>query len=408
MTPNLPDPGAPQPGGTEIDLTYLVPLAEAADGPAALQGLSGRIGRPQLIALIRAEQQRGWTAGHPARLEEYSSLLERAGAAEEEWLDLIAHEAVLREQRGEALDPEEYAQRFPALADRIRKHFGLLKLLLRDKPTTVTPGVGARGPFDFGADAAGANDRTMLQRINPTPASGTAGIRVPGYEIEEVIGRGGMGVVYKARQKGLNRLVALKMILGGGQADEEDRQRFLLEAEAVAALRHPNIVQVYEIGEYQGTPYLSLEYVGGGTLNHRINGQPQSPVFAVDVIEQLARAIHTAHQEGIIHRDLKPANILLGAEADARNGASETAVLPDLSTETSSSSLPSPHSALPKITDFGLAKRIGIDMNLTVSGTVAGTPNYMAPEQVFANNRAAIGPAVDTYALGVILYEMLT
>jgi WD40 repeat protein len=208
----------------------------------------------------------------------------------------------------------------------------------------------------------------------PPPANP---LSIPGYEILGELGRGGMGVVYKARQLGLNRIVALKMILAGGHAGETDLTRFRLEAQSVASLLHPNIVQVFAIGESLGHPYFSLEYMDGGTLAQHLNHRPQGADQAARLVAVLARAVHAAHQRGIIHRDLKPANILLTADGTA------------------------------KIADFGLAKQIDAEGGLTASNAILGTPSYMAPEQA-GQKSSAIGPAADTYALGAILYEALT
>lgn len=212
------------------------------------------------------------------------------------------------------------------------------------------------------------------------------GVEVDGYDLYNELGRGGMGVVYRARHRGLNRIVALKMILHGWQACEEDRRRFLLEAQAAALLHHPNIVPIHDIGQYRDALYFSLEFVDGGTLHDRINRGPQTPEFAARILEQVAEGIHHAHLAGIVHRDLKPANILL------------TKTPGD-----SPSDIP-----VAKITDFGLAKRIDSQTQLTASGVVAGTPSYMAPEQIRCDSRRGIGPATDIYALGTILYELLT
>jgi WD40 repeat protein/tRNA A-37 threonylcarbamoyl transferase component Bud32 len=200
---------------------------------------------------------------------------------------------------------------------------------------------------------------------------------VAGYEVLGELGRGGMGVVYKARQIGLNRLVALKMILTGSHAHAEDLARFRTEAEAVAGLRHPHIVQIYDVGEQGGLPYFSLEFVEGGSLEARLDGTPWLGPQAARLIEPLARAMHVAHQKGVIHRDLKPANVLLTADDT------------------------------PKVTDFGLAKRLDQDSGQTRTGTIMGTPSYMAPEQA-SGAKAGIGPAADVYALGAVLYELLT
>jgi serine/threonine protein kinase len=221
---------------------------------------------------------------------------------------------------------------------------------------------------------------------------------LPGYEILGELGRGGMGVVYKARQVKLNRLVALKLLRVGGAAGPEELARFFREAEAVARLQHPHIVQIHEILQTAGTPVLCLEYVGGASLAGRLAGTPQPARDAAHLVETLARAIHFAHQRGVIHRDLKPANVLL-ASSDPSPGVAT----PGLGT--------THHSPLtthqPKITDFGLAKCLDADSAQTQSGAVVGTPGYMAPEQARGETRA-IGPPADVYALGAILYEMLT
>jgi hypothetical protein len=216
--------------------------------------------------------------------------------------------------------------------------------------------------------------------------------QVPGYEVLGVLGRGAMGVVYRARHLSLKRLVALKMILGGGQAGERERARFKSEAEAVARLAHPNIVQVYEVGEWQAEalgpplPYCALELVEGGTLARKLNGQPLPPREAARLIQTLAQAVHLAHSRNVVHRDLKPANILLAFDpADVEHAGLGT----------------------PKVTDFGLARQLDADSGQTQSGAIMGTPTYMAPEQASGQAHLA-GPAADVYALGAILYECLT
>lgn len=201
--------------------------------------------------------------------------------------------------------------------------------------------------------------------------------KIAGYEVQRILGRGGMGIVYRARQLALSRDVALKMLLAGCYAAPHELLRFRREAQAVAALRHANIVQVYDVGEMEQRPYFTMEYVEGGSLSERLAGVPQPARDAAATVATLAKAVQFAHDGGIVHRDLKPANILLAADGT------------------------------PKITDFGLARWFDGEAELTLSGARIGTPSYMAPEQA-AGKSNAVGPAADIYSLGAILYEMLT
>jgi hypothetical protein len=222
--------------------------------------------------------------------------------------------------------------------------------------------------------------------------------RIPGYEIVEELGRGGMGVVYKAGQQQLNRVVALKMVLAGQYAAPEERVRFRTEAEALARLRHPHVVQIYEIGEHDGRPFFTMEFVDGGSLADRFQGKPIPARQAAEFLETLARTIQAAHAQGVVHRDLKPGNILLQMQnAECR-----------MQDEKPDPAFCILHSAfcIPKVTDFGLAKLLDASGRLTASGAVMGTPNYMAPEQ--AGGQGPVGPPADVYALGAILYELLT
>lgn len=217
-----------------------------------------------------------------------------------------------------------------------------------------------------------------------TPAAGPADLspfpapEIEGYRLLVRLGEGGMGVVWQAEHLALNRVVAIKLIRAGSLASKDDLTRFQIEAEAVARLQHPNIVQIFDYGEQAGLRYLSLEYVSGGTLADRILGRPQPPREAARMVETLARAVHAAHLRGIIHRDLKPANVLLMADGT------------------------------PKISDFGLAKFTTED-DAAASCMLVGTAGYMAPEQAWGSGLASeIGPEADVYGLGVILYEFLT
>ena len=201
--------------------------------------------------------------------------------------------------------------------------------------------------------------------------------QIPGYEVLELLGRGGMGVVFRARHLRLNRIVALKMAIAGGYASKYERERFQREVVAVAGLRHPNVVQIHDVGDSDGRPYYTMEFVDGGTLAERLAGTPMPAHQAALLVGTLASAVEAAHLGGIIHRDLKPSNVLLAADGT------------------------------PKIGDFGLARRQEGGATLTISGARVGTPSYMAPEQARGLTHA-VGPGLDIYALGAILYELLT
>jgi tetratricopeptide (TPR) repeat protein len=201
--------------------------------------------------------------------------------------------------------------------------------------------------------------------------------QIPGYEVETLLGRGGMGLVYKARHLRLNRFVALKMLITGAYAGPHERARFQREAEAVPSLRHAHIVQVHDVGDHEGWPYFTMELLEGGSLSQALAGTPQPAREAAALVATLAEAMQVAHRGGIVHRDLKPANILLTAEGT------------------------------PKVADFGLARHFDGEPAFTLSGTRIGTLSYMAPEQVIGK-AGTIGPAADIYALGVLLYEGLT
>jgi WD40 repeat protein/tRNA A-37 threonylcarbamoyl transferase component Bud32 len=262
----------------------------------------------------------------------------------------------------------------PAVQAQRQRGLALLRLLRQ----ALLPKPGAPAAADSEVLTLGPRQAPAGEELGPP--------EVPGYHVLGELGRGGMGVVYKARQVKLDRLVALKVILAGDHAGAQARARFRAEAEAVARLQHPNVVQIYDVGEHHELPFFSLEFCPGGSLADRLGGTPLPPRPAAALAETLARAVHAAHQAGVVHRDLKPANVLLAADGT------------------------------PKITDFGLAKRLDRAGAPTRSGAIMGTPSYMAPEQTGATMALAqpgvvhqeVGPATDVYALGAILYELLT
>jgi tetratricopeptide (TPR) repeat protein len=225
-------------------------------------------------------------------------------------------------------------------------------------------------------------------------AVATAPPSIPGCEILGELGRGGMGIVYKARQAALNRLVAVKVLHATAHSSPEQLARFRVEGEAAARLQHPNIVQIYEVGEVEGRPYIVLEFAAGGSLEDCLAGTPLSARRAAELVRSLAQAMDYAHRRGVIHRDLKPSNVVLQVP-DAEGDEPQRLSPADMDR------------AIPKISDFSLAKQLDSESGQTHTGLILGTPSYMAPEQA-AGQAATAGPAVDIYALGAILYEALT
>jgi serine/threonine protein kinase len=315
-------------------------------------------------------------------------------------------------QAGRPPDKQDLVARHPELA-------GMLECL--DTLEQLAP--PAVQPTD---QPSPANAPTLGQEVHPgvappAPTGGPAvGTDFGKYVLLAEIGRGGMGVVHRALQKDLGRPVALKMILAGAQAGAQDLARFRTEAEAVARLRHPNIVHIYEVGEHDGRPYFSLEFVDGGSLDAKLDGTPLPSRPAAQLVETLARAVHHAHEHGIVHRDLKPANILLQKMPTTKDTKEHQGKQGDPAPEpgraANSASPLGPFvsfvslvvdSWIPKITDFGLAKKLDQSLGQTQSGSILGTPSYMAPEQAEGKTHE-IGPAADIYALGAILYELVT
>ena len=290
-------------------------------------------GRAELLReLVQIDLEFRIKAGEVARVEEYGDRFPELQQDDAAWCELIAAEYRQRRRREPDLTLAEYFGRFPGRA--------------------ITPEEPDRLPS------------------------------LAGYDVLETLGRGGMGVVYKARDRRLLRMVALKFLSSGGLATVDQRERFRREAEALARLQHPNILQVFETGDFPSAvgpdvPYLVLEYAPGGTLAGRVRERPLAPREAARLVLDLGLAVQYAHERGILHRDLKPANILLAAEGT------------------------------PKIADFGLAKLVDLAEDTTRTGVIAGSPSYMAPEQAAGLSRMA-GPAIDIYSLGAILYELLS
>ncbi|HEV3144348.1 MAG TPA: serine/threonine-protein kinase [Gemmataceae bacterium] len=300
----------------------------------------------------------------------------------DERLAALLHQLAEHQANGHGAGLEGLCRQHPDLADELRQLWAtseLARLLAKapvPQPNTIS---------------------------SPTMAAGgTAGPlprRFGDYELLEELGRGGMGIVYKARQASLNRLVALKMLLHGELARPEDRARIQAEARAAALLKHPNIVAVYDVGECECRDFFTMPYIEGQSLTQLLAEGPLPPREAARIVAIVGHAVHYAHQQGIIHRDLKPGNILL-----VSGGV--------VSGEWSSGEPPTTHHSplTPIVTDFGLAKRMevaGEGDRLTQSGAILGTPSFMPPEQA-ASNRGAIGPASDIYSLGAILYNLLT
>lgn len=316
------------------------------------------------------DEQRGeWVRGKRVLVEHYLKGRPDIEENTEVLLDLIYGEVVLRREAGELPTPDEYVKRFPALAEPIRTQFEIDDAL--------------EGAMTMAADDT---DRREYPPSPPNPP--------PGFELLDELGQGGMGVVYKARQPSLDRFVAIKMIRSGEFADPVERARFEAEARAVGRLSHPNIVQIFEVGEVDGRPYLVLEYVRGESLADALRGPPFAVNPAANLIATLARAIQHAHEAEIVHRDLKPANILI-QKSDTKSDQSSLKTILALATS----------ELCPKITDFGLAKRLDSD-GLTRTGDFLGTPSYASPEQ--AAGRTDVGVATDVYSLGAILYHLIT
>jgi serine/threonine protein kinase len=306
--------------------------------------------------------ERAWRAGLRPELD--ASLNDCDGSEHEALLEeLLALELELRREGGESPALGEYLTRFPGHERLVARAFAEASSVRDSGVTTIAfPGQSETHPADPVEPA-------------PWPAPGSLGV-FGDYELLDEIARGGMGVVYRARRRGLTRVEALKMVLSGEFASASEARRFRLEAELAANLDHPNIVPIYDVGVHEGRPFFSMKYIDGGNLARVIARFLEDPRAAARLVATVARAIDHAHRHGAVHCDLKPANILLDAEGR------------------------------PYVSDFGLARRVGDESGLTPTGAVLGTPSYMAPEQA-SGDRSEVTGAADVYGLGAILYELL-
>ena len=308
------------------------------------------------VARLCQEFETAWRTGQQPKLETFLSSLPEA----DRFVlirDLLRIDLQFRFRANESPNPAEYRSRFPNDALAIEAAF-------REAPTTIgQPPLGSQS--------------TRLEGAERTDDATSVPPEIPGYQILDVLPTGGMGIVYRARQLEADRIVALKMIRSGIHADPQEIARFRIESEAIASLAHAHVIPIYDWGEWNGMPYLSMEFAEKGSLAEQLEKGPLPLDEAAELLEKLSLATQFIHERGIIHRDLKPANILL-----TRDGT-------------------------PKLADFGLAKRLDRDQGLTQTQAVLGTASYMAPEQA-AGNIHTLGPAVDVYALGAILYELLT
>ncbi len=316
----------------------------------------------ELLERLITDQRSRWQLGESVYVETYLNEYPQLRADAQGVLDLIGNEIVLRRERGDDPTLEEYLHRFREFEPSLRQWF-----------QTHPAGGG------FASTQRVSDSRLKLTAASLLTTEQTAGTLpdVADYQVLAELGRGGMGVVYKARHKRLKRIVALKMIVAGSYASTELQTRIRTEAEAVARFKHPNIVQIFEVGDHETLPFLALEFVDGGNLEQKASAKALPAREAAQLVEAMARGLHHAHQHGILHRDLKPSNILLTADGT------------------------------PKITDFGLAKLLDAEAGPTPTEAFLGTPSYMSPEQAAGNTRGA-GVQADVYGLGAILYTLLT
>lgn len=354
------------------------------------------------VAVILAEQRRRWKHGQRISVEALCLEFQKPEINNDQRLDLIYQEVLLREQLGEGAVVEEYIARFPALAEELRLQFALDEAIQEKSADMLQVHRIATSAID--GDPVGRLTDDQSEVIAPALPV------IEGYHVLHQVGQGGMAVVFKAQHLKLNRPVAIKLLRDHYGATATHVRRFLTEARAAARLQHPHIVQIYEVGQHDGRPFLAYEFLDGGTLSEHFKGQVLEPRLAAALCETLAKTLHFAHQQGVVHRDFKPANILLHRISD-QTPPSQANSAAQLSgdRQTFSGAL---NGYQIKIADFGLAKllesRDDSDSNsATQTGDILGTPAYMSPEQA-RGDASQHSAATDIYALGATLYELLT
>lgn len=393
--PGPASPGVAEMRAREVQLERFEQAWQAAaDAPPSIAAFLAAtstaspagIDRELFVELLKTDLEYRWRSAAAKacrlKLEDYVSQCPAELREDFPSVELIAEEYRVRRQWGDQPSHEHYAARFPGLGSTLAE-------ALQRVDRELSAEVAASRSMDDTVEAK----REVASSF--TPPSMPRLPSIPGYEIRGVLGVGGMAVVYDAWQSKLNRRVALKMIRTGLQASEQELARFHQEAQAIAVLEHPNVVRIFDVGQHEGQPYCAMELVTRGSLADALDGTPLAAREAARFVRRLTDAVHAAHRAGIIHRDLKPANVLLAArdktEEEDRQQHGEPSVL----------------ACEPKVADFGLAKRLDALASHTQTGELLGTPSYMAPEQ--AEGRVAqVGPATDVYALGAILYELLT
>jgi serine/threonine protein kinase len=322
------------------------------------------------LARLCQDQRERWRRGERALVESYLKSHTELQTNEKLLLDFILAEYMLRQDMGDQPTTTEYLERFPNLAKQLGDLFEVLDAIEDTAPFSTNVDEARLSTFDQIAEPDSVGGGAPAAMLRPSNDFGE-------YELIEEIARGGMGVVYKARQRKLDRIVALKMI----RADQFDSRsavlRFQNEAQAAAKLDHPGIVAIFDVGDLDGQPYLSMAYIDGEDLAARICHGRMGPQEAARIVRDVSQAIQHAHERGIVHRDLKPPNILLDA------------------------------SDRPRVTDFGLARRVDVPTGLSIDGSIIGTPSYMSPEQA-SGQTSRVGPACDIYSLGAVLFHLLT